>query len=135
MAHIQSYLTFNGNCLEAMTFYQECLGGELSVQTVGELPLTDPMPPCMKQCVLHATLIKNDLILTASDMVPEAGLIKGNAVSLLLNCNNETEARDYYTRLSAGGDAAHPLNNTFWGAVFGDLTDKFGNQWLICCEG
>ncbi|MDN3551062.1 VOC family protein [Mucilaginibacter aquaedulcis] len=135
MANIQSYLTFNGNCLEAMTFYQECLGGELVVQTVGELPLAEPMPPCMKQCVLHSTLIKNDLVLTASDMVPEAGLIKGNSVSLLLNCNSETEAYDYYNRLSVGGDATHPLNTTFWGAIFGDLTDKFGNQWLISCDG
>ena len=134
MANIQSYLTFNGNCLEAMTFYQECLGGELSVQTVGELPLSDPMPTCMKQCVLHATLIKDNLVLTASDMVPEAGLIKGNSVSLLLNCNSETEARNYYARLSAGGDATHPLSTTFWGAIFGDLTDKFGNQWLISCD-
>jgi len=135
MANIQPYLTFNGNCLEAMTFYQECIGGELMVQTVGELPLAVPMPPCMKQCVLHSTLIKNNLVLTASDMVPETGLIKGNSVSLLLNCSSETEARDYYARLSAGGDAAHPLNATFWGTLFGDLTDKFGNQWLISCEG
>ena len=135
MANIQSYLTFNGNCLEAMTFYQECLGGELIVQTVGDLPLADPLPPCMKDCVLHATLIKSDLVLTASDMVPEIGLVKGNSVSLLLNCNSVTEAQDYYISLSAGGDATHPLSATFWGATFGDLTDKFGNQWLISCEG
>jgi PhnB protein len=134
MANIQSYLTFNGNCLEAMTFYQECLGGKLSVQTVGELPLSEPMPLCMKQCVLHATLTKDNLVLTASDMVPEAGLIKGNSVSLLLNCNSEAEARDCYEKLSAGGDATHPLSTTFWGAIFGDLIDKFGNQWLISCD-
>ncbi|NHA06390.1 VOC family protein [Mucilaginibacter sp. HC2] len=136
MANINSYLTFNGNCLEAMTFYKECLGGELTFQTVGELalPLNEPMPPCMENCVVHATLIKGDMILTASDMVPENGLIKGNSVSLLLSCNTEDEAREYYTRLSTNGEATHPLEDTFWGALFGDLVDKYGNQWLINFE-
>jgi PhnB protein len=136
MANINSYLTFNGNCREAMTFYKECLGGELSFQTLGELPLpvNEPMPPCMENCIVHALLINETLVLAASDMVPENGLIKGNSVSLLLNCNSEEEAREYYGKLSAGGEATHPLENTFWGAVFGDLTDRFGNQWLISFE-
>jgi PhnB protein len=67
-------------------------------------------------------------------MVPENGLIKGNAVSLLLNCNSEYEARSFYASLSANGEATHPLENTFWGAIFGDLTDKFGTHWLISCD-
>ena len=44
---IQSYLTFNGNCREAMNFYKQCLGGELWFQTVGESPLSEHMPPQM----------------------------------------------------------------------------------------
>jgi PhnB protein len=47
MAQINSYLTFSGNCREAMTFYKECLGGELAFQTVGESPLSDQMPKQM----------------------------------------------------------------------------------------
>ena len=133
MANINSYLTFNGNCLEAMTFYKDCLGGKLSVQTVGELqlPLAEPMPPCMEKCIVHATLINDSLVITASDMVPETGLIKGNSVSLLLSCNSENEARTFYNKLSIGGEATHPLENTYWGSIFGDLTDKFGTHWLI----
>ena len=136
MAHINSYLTFNGNCREAMTFYQQCLGGELLIQTVGELtlPLAEPMPPCMENCIVHSTLVNDSLIITASDMVPEIGLVKGDAVSLLLNCNSEEEARSFYANLSVDGEATHPLENTFWGAIFGDLTDKFGTHWLVSCE-
>jgi PhnB protein len=134
MANINSYLTFNGNCLEAMTFYQACLGGELMVQTVGELPHSEPMPPCMENCVVHSTLVNNALVLTASDMVPETGLIKGNSVSLLLSCNSEEEARTFYTKLSADGEATHPLEDTYWGAIFGDLVDKYGTHWLINYE-
>ncbi len=131
MSKINSYLTFNGNCREAMNFYKECLGGELSIQTIGESPISDKMPEQMKQSILHSTLIKGQLILMGSDMVGDSGLIKGNAVSLMLDCDSEEEIQNIYSKLSEGGNAEHPLENSFFGAVFGDLTDKYGNHWLL----
>lgn len=131
MTQINSYLTFNGNCREAMTFYKECLGGELVLQTIGESPMAEKMPQQMKDCILHSTLTKGTLVLMGSDMVGEKGLSKGNAVALMLNCSSEKEIKTSYKKLSSGGKANHPLENTFWNAVFGDLTDKFGNHWLL----
>jgi PhnB protein len=131
MAKINSYLTFNGNCREAMTFYKDCLGGELSLQTIGASPLADKLPAKMKDCILHSSLTNGALVILASDMVGNKGLIKGTSVSLMLDCSSEEEARDFYKRLSAGGEPTHPLEVSFWGALFGDLTDKFGNQWLL----
>lgn len=128
---INSYMAFNGNCHEAMSFYKECLGGELSLQTIGESPMAEKMPGKMKEMILHATLVKGDLILMGSDIAPEPKLVKGNNVSLMLDCSSEEEIRRLYKKLSAGGEATHPLENTFWGAVFGDLTDKFGNHWIL----
>ena len=128
---INSYLTFNGNCREAMTFYRDCLDGELDLQTIGESPMANKLPPQMKQRILHATLTKGDMVIMASDMVGEKGLIKGNSVSLMLNCSSEDEIKTLYAQLSRGGEATHPLEDTFWNALFGDLTDKFGNQWLL----
>lgn len=117
-----------------MTFYKECLGGELMIQTIGESPMANKMPPQMKESILHSTLTKGALVIMASDMVGDKGLVKGNSVSLMLNCSSEKEIRNYYEKLSAGGEAAHPLENTFWGALFGDLTDKYGNHWLLHFE-
>lgn len=134
MTHINSYLTFSGNCREAMIFYKECLGGELTLQTIGDSPMASQMPADMKDCILHSALTKGDLILMASDMVPESGLVKGNAVSLCIQCSSEEEIRSYYQKLSSEGTADHPLENTFWGALFGDLTDKYGNHWLLNYE-
>ena len=131
MMQINSYLTFNGNCREAMTFYRDCLDGELDLQTIGESPMADKLPAQMKQSILHATLTKGDMVIMASDMVGEKGLIKGNSVSLMLNCSSEDEIKTLYAQLSRGGEATHPLEDTFWNALFGDLTDKFGNQWLL----
>ncbi|MCB0705186.1 MAG: VOC family protein [Saprospiraceae bacterium] len=131
MAQIHSYLTFNGNCREAMTFYQECLGGNLFLQTVGDSPLADGMPERMKECILHASLSKEGMVLQGSDMVPPTGLVKGNTVSLSLECSSEEEIKKVFKKLSKEGRSDHPLQDTFWGALFGDLTDKYGNHWLL----
>jgi PhnB protein len=130
MAQLISYLTFNGNCREAMTFYKECLGGELELQTIANSPMTEQMPPKMKECIVHSTLKSGDIVIMGSDMAPKK-LIKGNAVSLMLTFNSESEIRKAYTDLSEGGDASHPLEVTFFGALFGHLTDKFGHQWMF----
>ena len=114
-----------------MEFYKECLGGELTLQTVGESPMANKMPAQMKDSILHSTLTNNGVIIMASDMVSGNGLIKGNAVSLCLNCSSEEEIKTCYEKLVAGGTADHTLENTFFGGVLGDLTDKYGNHWLL----
>lgn len=131
MTRIHSYLTFNGNCREAMTFYQQCLGGRLEMQTIGDSPLSGKMPEEIKKNIVHSTLIRDGLVIMGSDMVSEKGLVKGNSVSLMLDCSSEEEIRECYAKLAAGGEATHPLHISFWGALFGDLTDKYGNQWLL----
>lgn len=131
MTQINAYLNFNGNCREAMNFYKECLGGELSLQTVEGSAIEAQCPPAMKHQVLHASLVKDNLVIMGSDMVGPDGFIKGNTISLSLNCNSEKEIQTFFPRLSAGGQIIHPLRVEFWGAVFGVLTDKFGVRWML----
>ncbi len=128
---IHPYLTFNGNCREAMNFYNECLGGKLEIQTIGESPLAEKMPAKMKKCILHATLTRKSLVLMGTDLVGRNGLMKGNAVSLSLHCGSEKEMKQCFAKLSEGGIENHPPEITFFGSLLGDLTDKFGNHWLL----
>jgi PhnB protein len=135
MSSINSYLTFNGNCREAMTFYQDCLGGELILETMGDsLPIAvgaSQIPGEFKSLIVQATLICGDWLLIGSDLANEKGRIKGNAVAMMLHCDSKEEAHTVYRKLSQGGEATHPLNESHWGAWFGDLVDPFGNHWLI----
>lgn len=131
MKTINSYLTFNGNCREAMQFYKECLGGELFIQPVAGSPLTDQLPEQMKNSVLHSTLTTDHVVLMGTDMVADDGLITGNAVSLMIDCSSEEEINYIYNKLSNDGKTNHPLELTFWGALFGDVTDRYGNHWLL----
>ncbi len=131
MTQIFPYLTFNGNCREAMSFYQSCLGGKLNFLTIGGSPLAQQMPEPMKNSILHSSLVHRAIVMQGSDMVPESGITKGNSVSLSMNASSEAEVRLLYEKLSEGGHRDHELEHTFLGALFGDLTDKFGNHWLL----
>ena len=129
MIQINAYLTFPGQCREAMTFYKDCLGGELTLQTVEDSPMADQWPPQAQKSILHATLMKGNLMLMASDMSP-GELVRGNTISLSLTCTNEKEIKSYYASLSAGGQATRPPHE-FFGGTIGMLTDKYGMNWLL----
>lgn len=133
MHQMITYLSFNGNCREAMLFYQNCLGGELSFQTIGETPVAKKIPAALRGFILNASLMKDDWILMGTDMVADEGLIRGNTVSILLECNSEEEMRQYFNMLASGSIALQEIERTYWGALFGGITDRYGNQWLLKC--
>ena len=134
MTQISAYLNFNGNCRDAMTFYKDCLGGELMLQTVEGSPIEAQCPAGLKHQILHSSLTKNALILMGSDMVGPGGLKKGNNISLSLSCSSEEETKNYFSNLADGGRIVEDLKLQFWGAMFGVLTDKFGITWMLTCH-
>ena len=131
MTQINAYLNFNGNTREAMTFYKECLGGELMLQTIEGSPFEARCPAGMMHQIMHSSLTRDGLILMASDMIAPDGLKQGNNISLSLNCTSEEEIRNFFSNLSEGGTIIEPLKAQFWGALFGCLTDKFGIRWMF----
>ena len=130
MTHINAYLNFNGQTRDAMKFYQECLGGDLVMQKISESPMAARMPSEMGAKILHSSLTKNNLILMASDMMGN-NIVKGNSISLCVICSSDEEINSFFSKLSAGGTVVEPLHQSFWGATFGSLTDKFGITWIF----
>src|ERR1700704_960387 len=102
MATLNPYLTFNGNCKEAMNFYNEIFGGELSLMTAGESPAASQMPPKYHDSILHSSLKTGDFEIMATDMVPGV-FTEGNTVHLSLICKTENEIHSLFDKLSAGG--------------------------------
>ncbi|WP_133271517.1 VOC family protein [Hymenobacter radiodurans] len=129
-SQLNPYLSFDGNCREAMTFYQQCLGGELMIQDVAGTPAAEHMPANAQNGVLHASLTNGNMILFGSDAGGQK-ITRGNTVSLSLNCSSEEEITTWFRKLSDGGKVTMPLDDTFWGAKFGMLTDRFGIDWLL----
>jgi len=131
MAHLNPYLNFDSNCREAMNFYKDCLGGELEMQTVGEMPaMAAQMPSSMKDQILHSKLTNGDIVIMASDLSREKR-VEGNSYHLCINCDSDAEITRFYTNLSAGGKIVEPLADMPWGGRYGALTDKYGKHWIF----
>jgi PhnB protein len=131
MTSICTFLNFNGNCRQAMMFYQKCLGGELRFQTVDDTPVTTAMPARMKKCILSAILQNGSLLLAGTDLAEGAGSVKSNSISLLLHCSSEKEIKELYKKLSAYGQKIQPLMPNFDNILTGVITDKFGINWVL----
>lgn len=131
MPSLHTYLTFNGNCREAMLFYQKCLGGEVSFQTIGDTKSAAHLPEKTHRYILHAVLRKEHFQLAGTDIVSDDGLIKGNAVSILLQCNSDKELRTYFKLLSAGGKTELKISKTDEGNLSANLCDKYGVHWYL----
>src|SRR5688572_25976285 len=113
MAQLIAYLQFAGNANEAMKFYQQALGGELTMQTIGESPMAADMPPEAHNNVLHSALKGNGFVLMGADMMEE-GTASSNNVSLCLVCSSQQEIETLFSKLSQGGNVTHPLKEEFF---------------------
>ena len=129
MANLNPYLTFNGNCRDAMTYYKECLGGELTLMPVGESPVASQVPPHLKDAILHSTLKTASFEIMATDMTPET-FVRGNDMQLCLGCKSEEELHLLFDKLAAGGKVMQPLHQMFFGLI-GVVMDKFGKRWIL----
>jgi PhnB protein len=130
MKEINAYLIFNGNCREAMTFYQKCLGAELQMMPFSDMP-GDKVPPEAKDRLMHARLTKGATVLMASDNMPGMPFQQGDNFSVSLNCDSVQEIEKLFSGLSDNGKVTMPLGETFWAARFGMFTDQFGINWML----
>lgn len=129
MKKMNVYLMFNGTCEQALDLYKEAIGGTiLSMQRYGDAQ--PDIAPSNKNLVMHAEFQADNVYLMASDTTPESPMNIGNNVSLALDHSNEAEQTAVFEKLSAGGTITMPLQDTFWGARFGILTDRFGVTWM-----
>jgi len=134
MKKIHPYVRFNDNkCREAFTFYKECLGGELTFQTVDESPMAKDMPAETHNRIMQATLKADGAELFGSDMMMDKATVGDNIV-VSLNLEDEADANKIFNALSEGGEVFMPMEKQFWGAIFGVLTDKYGVEWMLNCD-
>jgi PhnB protein len=129
----QPYLIFDGNCAEAMRFYERVIGGKLeTMMKMSESP--EPcgdLPPGSADRIMHACLVLEGSPLMASDSMldqPYEGM-KNFAVTLSFPAVGK--AKEVFDGLAEGGQVMMPMGKTFWAESFGMLTDRFGTPWMI----
>jgi PhnB protein len=137
MIRLDPYLLFNGDCGDAMIFYQACLGGNLTMSRVGESPVRDQLPREQHHKIIHATLHSESIRLSASDWLhPTRVPTRGNTTCLYLNGGTYEDLKMRFDKLAAGADERliDPLMEMFFG-TYGALTDKYGVRWMFQGEG
>ena len=133
MQAIVPYLNFNGNASEALSFYCKALNGAVIYQQAySESPME--FDPAFKDKIMHATFKAGDLTLMASDTNGKFTVSPGTNVSLSMNFDDIESIDKTFAAMSAGSNITMPLQDTFWGARFGMLIDKFGVSWMFNCE-
>jgi PhnB protein len=133
MTQAIAYLAFNGNCAEAMRFYETALGGKLEVLMSGaDSPMADQIPKESAHRILHARLaLPGGGMLYAGDC-PESMPYEGiKGVSIAVDYATVAEAEKVFTALSAGGQVTMPMQPAFWAKRWGMLVDKFGTAWIV----
>ena len=135
MARISVYLNFDGTTEAAFKFYQSIFGGELNrMQRFDGVPGMENLSPELREKIMHVELpIGSNLLLHATDALEAMGhpLTTGNNFHLMIEAESKAEADGLFQALSAGGKVEMPLEDVFWGAYYGQLTDKFGVQWMV----
>lgn len=131
---VHPYLFFSGNCREAFDRYQEVLGGDLQVMTVGDMPEDEEaMPGSKPKDVMHAALVFGDGILMGSDDPTSDGSPKVG-VSVVYTSSDVDVSRRIFEGLAEGGEIEMPFAPTFYSPGFGGCVDRFGVSWLVDTE-
>ena len=131
MSLFEPYLFFNGNCAEAMRFYEQTFGGKLDIIPVAGTPAEEQMPPGSGDMVMHARLDINGRGLMASDWMDQQPFPGMKGASVSVSYSTAEEARKIFDALSQGGQVHMPFEKTFWTDGFGMLADKFGTNWMV----
>lgn len=131
MEAIIPYLNFTGNAKAALDFYAKALNGQiLFAQTFGESPMEGAEEHRDK--IMHATFKAGDLTIMASDIIDDKyPIIAGTNISLSMNFTKVEDIDRVFAAMSEGSNITMPLQDTFWGAKFGMLTDAFGINWMF----
>jgi PhnB protein len=139
-ARVTTYLNFPGKTEEAFNFYKKIFKTEFSgkgIQRFGDIPAGAGHPPVsdnIKNMILHVELpIVGGHVLMATDAPGEMGFIltQGNNMHICVEPETRKETKRLFDALSEGGTITMPLEDMFFGAYFGECTDKYGINWMF----
>jgi len=132
MSQLDTYIFFDGNCAEAMRFYEKVLGGKLEIlMTHADSPVANQVGPEMANRIMHARLDIGGRKLMASDTMvghPNGG---AKGFSLSVSYPTEDKAQGLFDARADGGRVTMPMQPTFWAKAFGMSVDKVGLGWMV----
>ena len=128
---VQPYLFFDGRCDEALAFYRDALGAEVTMlMRFKESPDPGMVTPGTGDKVMHASFRVGATEVMASDGRC-AGKPGFEGFALSLTVPTDADAERVFAALSDGGTVQMPLTKTFFSPRFGMASDRFGVSWMV----
>jgi PhnB protein len=128
---LNPYINFDGTAARAIALYDRILGAHtVNVARAGDTPGMN-VPADQKDRIMHAVLMLDGLPLMLSDAATNVST--GSNVHVSLDFTDLDEMTQKFAALAEGGAVNVPLQDTFWGAKFGMLTDSVGVRWIFNC--
>ena len=126
---LNPYISFKDNAREALEFYKDTFGGELTLSTFGEYG--DPSQPGADG-IMHGQLeTPSGYTIMAADTPPGMDHNPGTNIAVSLSGDDGDALRGYWEKLSDGGTVSMPLEKQMWGDEFGMCVDQFGISWMV----
>lgn len=128
---LHAYVNYAGNCQEAFRFYEQHLGGKITMMmTHGQGP-NPAIAPNWENAILHARMDIGETELMGVD-IPGAQPMRSTYLTLIAGSIEEAER--VCATLSDGGEIFMPIQETFFAFRFAQLRDRFGTSWMIIHE-
>ncbi|MPZ82485.1 MAG: VOC family protein [Actinophytocola sp.] len=128
-SRLNPYISFAGNARQAMEFYARVFGGNLALNTFGQMGDQDS-PEADK--IMHGMLeTTHGFTIMGADTPPGMAHHPGDNISVSLSGDDGAELRGYWEKLTEGGTISVPLEKQMWGDEFGLCVDQFGINWMV----
>ena len=117
------FLTFSGNCKEALTFYQTCFGGTLRFETFEKR-----LPGYTETPVVSGSLVADTIVIHGSDLVHNEGRILGNYMAILIQCTTIDGRKALIEKLELNKEVPFVGNDE---EKLIEITDAFDVRWVL----
>lgn len=133
---LTNYLIFNGNCAEAIEFYEEVFEAKNSgVMKFSDMPASENIEIHNPDLIMHAEIPIEGGKLLLSDN-PDFNTVIGDNITINFSSKDEEKVRRVWNNfLDRNSEVAMNLEESFIAPLFGHLTDPFGINWMIMVPG
>lgn len=130
---VNPYVSFNGNCGEAVMFYEKVFNTKAQIMRYKDAPPDSgyAVSADVGDLVMHSQIELGGESLMFCDAPPEYPVTTGDNITIMVAFDDSDSAKAAFAALSDGGVVSMELQETFWSKCFGSLTDKFGISWHI----
>ena len=127
------YVSFNGNCEEAVAFYEKAFNVKAEIMRYKDAPPGNgyQAPEGTENLIMHAQFEIDGAMIMLCDVPPEYSVKAGENVAVMAEFDSAEKAKAVFDALKEGGEISMDIQETFWSKCFGSLTDKFGINWNI----